>query len=80
MISGKNYIGSKVSANGERTFHTFDPKSNQNTAWAFYEASSTEIDEAVHLAEQAFQEYKQFSGVKKAGFLRKPAFLLNVGA
>jgi NADP-dependent aldehyde dehydrogenase len=70
MISGKNYIGSKVSGNGERTFHTFNPKSNQITAWTFYEASSTEIDEAVDLAELAFQEYKQFSGVKKAGFLR----------
>ena len=70
MISGKNYIGSKVSGNGESTFHTFNPKSNQITAWTFYAASSTEIDEAVDLAELAFQEYKQFSGVKKAGFLR----------
>jgi NADP-dependent aldehyde dehydrogenase len=70
MISGKNHIGSKVSSNGKNTFHTFNPKSNKNTEWTFYEASHSEIDEAVDLAKTAFQEYKQFSGAKKAGFLR----------
>ena len=70
MISGKNHIGSKVSSAGQRTFHTFNPKSNKITGWTFYEASQAEINEAVDLAELAFQEYKQFSGAKKAGFLR----------
>ncbi|WP_149275546.1 aldehyde dehydrogenase (NADP(+)) [Pareuzebyella sediminis] len=69
MITGKNYIGNELSAKGNTTYHTFDPKLNLNTEWTFYEATEEEIDSAVQKAYEAFQSYKNFSGNKKAEFL-----------
>ncbi|MFH6603716.1 aldehyde dehydrogenase (NADP(+)) [Maribacter algicola] len=70
MIEGHNYIGGEVSAKGVTIFSTFDPKTNKETGWQFYEATKTEIDDAVRLAEEAFKTYKHFSGKRKAEFLR----------
>ena len=70
MITGKNYIGDKKSSKGNKTYRTFDPNLNIATEWEFYEANSEEIDEAVDLATKAFSEYKKFSALKKAEFLR----------
>lgn len=47
MISGKNYIGTSLSSKGDKSFSTFNPKTNENTKWIFFEASPEEIDEAV---------------------------------
>lgn len=69
MITGSNYIGNRKSAKGSETYNTFDPKLNIKTAWTFHEANSEEIDEAVQLATEAFEVYKQFPDAKKAGFL-----------
>ncbi|MUH34556.1 aldehyde dehydrogenase (NADP(+)) [Zobellia amurskyensis] len=69
MITGKNYIGNKLSSNGSNTYKTFDPKLNLDTEWTFYEATKEEIGEAVDKAQDAFQSYKNFSGAKKATFL-----------
>ena len=69
-ISGVNYIGSKKSKNGDKTFTTFNPKLNVPNSWALHEATSDEIDEACKLAQEAFLVYKEFSGAKKAEFLR----------
>ena len=70
MIKGLNYIGEDGSAKGTTVFSTFNPKSNQATAWKFHEATDSEIEEAVTLASEAFQSYKDFAGSKKATFLR----------
>ena len=69
MITGKNYIGSKLSAKGNITFTTFNPESNKDNTIVFTEVTSAEIDEAIALAIKCFQEYKSISGLKKAGFL-----------
>jgi len=69
MITGKNYIGNEQSATGSKTYSTFDPKLNMATEWNFYEATEDEIDAAATKAYNAFQEYKNFSGSKKADFL-----------
>ena len=69
MITGKNYIGKELSANGSDTYHTFDPKQNSDTEWVFYQATKEEIDAAADKAHDAFQIYKSFSGAKKATFL-----------
>ncbi|SHJ69550.1 aldehyde dehydrogenase (NADP(+)) [Pseudozobellia thermophila] len=70
MITGKNYVGYGLSAKGEATYATFDPKSNSATEWRFYEATADEIDGAAKKAAAAFLEYKNFSGKQKAKFLR----------
>lgn len=69
MITGKNYIGTTLSAKGNKTFKTFNPEKNQENDAIFIEATSEEIDEAVNLATQAFKEYSIISGKKKAEFL-----------
>ena len=69
MVTGKNHIGNKQSAEGSKTYKTFNPVLNIENENVFTEATSKEIDEAVHLATQAFQTFRATSGEKKAKFL-----------
>ncbi len=69
IITGKNYIGNKLSAKGNTTHKTFNPKLNIENDVEFYQATLEEVDEAVELANQAFKEYRNFSGIGKAEFL-----------
>lgn len=70
MISGANYIGSELSKKGDQQFKTFNPKLNLPTEWTFQEANEDEIKEAAKLAKEAFAVYREFSGKRKAEFLR----------
>lgn len=70
MITGKNYIGNQLSANGNKTFKTFNPLLNIENQWEITEASTNEVNEAAALATQAFKTYSKLSGAKKATFLR----------
>ena len=78
MISGKNIIGNKLSKEGDITYKTFNPKTNKETDFTFYEATSVEINEAVKLASEAYKVYKDVSGVKKAEFLEAIALEIEV--
>lgn len=69
MISGKNCIAGKPSAQGEVIFRTFNPKLNQENPVAFVEATPAEIDRAVNAAWEAFRIYRKLSGEKRAAFL-----------
>lgn len=69
MISGKNYIGNRLSGKGDIKYKTFNPKLNIENEFEFIEATSEEIDEAVELASKAFESYSQMPGIKKADFL-----------
>ncbi|PQB03477.1 aldehyde dehydrogenase (NADP(+)) [Aureitalea marina] len=69
MISGKNYIGEQLIAQGEKTYHSFDPKLNLPNQTSFTEATPEEINRAVNLATEAFQDFRTFSGERKAAFL-----------
>lgn len=69
MISGKNIIGYDLSAAGNKTFRTFDPKNNVENEPLFSEASEQEINLAVEKAERAFQVFRNTSGEQKAAFL-----------
>ena len=70
MITGKNYIGNQLSANGNKTYTTFNPQTNKENTNVFTEASSEEINDAANLASNAFQVYSKKSGKEKAAFLR----------
>lgn len=70
MITGKNIIGNLNSAKGTATFKTFNPVENRENPWVFHQATNDEINHAVQLATEAFQQYKNFSGKRKAEFLR----------
>src|SRR5690606_7909374 len=69
MITGKNTIGNQSSASGTATFKTFNPVENKQTPWVFHQATTDEINQAVQLATEAFQHYKNYSGSRKAEFL-----------
>ena len=69
MITGKNYIGNRLSAEGEITYKTFNPVTNTENDHIFHEATSAEINAAVKLAGNAFQEFRFVSGQRKASFL-----------
>ncbi|MBA82486.1 MULTISPECIES: aldehyde dehydrogenase (NADP(+)) [unclassified Leeuwenhoekiella] len=70
MITGKNYIGSGLSATGTETYKTFNPKLNSENEWDFTEATEAEVDEAAQIATEAFAVYKQKSDKERAAFLR----------
>lgn len=69
MITGKNYIGNRLSGNGTKTYRTFNPLLNMENENEFVEASTEEINEAVFLASDAYIAYNQKSGKEKAAFL-----------
>lgn len=69
MITGKNHIGNRLSAEGEKTFRTFNPILNVENDHLYTEASDAEINEAVVLATNAFKEFRTTSGKEKAAFL-----------
>ncbi len=70
MISGANYIGAELSKKGKKQFNTFNPKLNLPTEWTFQEANEEEIEAAAALAKEAFIVYREFSGKRRAEFLR----------
>ncbi len=69
MLTGKNYIGNKISAQGNKTYKTFNPELNQENETVFTEATQEEINEAVSLASKAFKKFRTISGKQKALFL-----------
>ena len=69
MITGKNYIGNKLSALGTISHKTINPKLNIENPTEFFEATSQEIEEATQLASEAFKVFRKVSGKQKAAFL-----------
>jgi len=70
MLTGKNFIGNKPAAKGNKKYRTFNPLLNLENETTFYEATPAEIDEAVALAQAAFGPYSRKSGSERAAFLR----------
>ena len=73
MLTGKNFIGNKLSALGNVTFQTFNPELNKNNNQIFYEASDDEILESVNLAKIAFERYKKTTPKERSNFLNSIA-------
>lgn len=70
MITGKNYIGSQLLANGDKIFKTFNPQLNVENPWQITEATADEIQLATTIANKAFLSFQKCSGKEKALFLR----------
>jgi alpha-ketoglutaric semialdehyde dehydrogenase len=70
LITGKNYIGFRLSAEGKITFKTYNPLLEEENPTLFFDASWEEIDEAVKLASRAFEKYKNYSSKQKLVFFR----------
>ena len=69
-IHGKNIIGNHLSALGTSTFASFNVLTNTNDDHTFYEATTSEIDEAVAMATSAFPVFKMCSDQQRAAFLQ----------
>ncbi len=69
MISGKNYIGNKLSSSGSTTFNTFNPQLNIENENIFTEATIEELNASVILATKAFKVFRNTPGKQKANFL-----------
>ncbi len=69
MIKGINYIGFSTSKNGSGTLQAYNPEANRELPEQFSIATEEDIDQALEKARQAFMEYRNFSGEKKAAFL-----------
>jgi alpha-ketoglutaric semialdehyde dehydrogenase len=70
-LTGKNFIGNDQSGLGDLTFQSVDPSTGEKMQPLFSEATLSEVDTAVQLAESAFQQYRKKSGREKAGLLRQ---------
>jgi NADP-dependent aldehyde dehydrogenase len=66
-IHGSNIIGFQRSALGKNTFRVASAFDNGHQ---FFAATDEEIDTAMQMACEAFQLYRNFSGARKAAFLR----------
>ena len=69
QLTGLNYIGSKTSGNGDKTFQSSDPALNQLLEPKFHESTVAEIDEAMRASQAAFVIYSKKTAKERAAFL-----------
>jgi len=73
-LHGKNLIGGKaVASSSTKTFSGINPASGEKLTPTFHEATAAEADEAVALAETAFEQYRRQPAEKIAAFLDRIA-------
>jgi alpha-ketoglutaric semialdehyde dehydrogenase len=72
-LHGKNFIGSELSAAGQKTFFGFDPRAGKQLDTPFYQGTSEEVDRALSLASDAFPVLREASAETIAGFLENIA-------
>lgn len=80
MLHGKSRIGNSLSKSINESFEAINPSSNAVLDGLFYNASTDEVNQAMELAMNAFDSYKQVSALKRADFLEAIADeMLNLG-
>src|SRR5262245_47298557 len=72
-LHGKNFIGSELSAQGQKTFYGFDPRAGKQLDTAFYQGTTEEVDRALALATDAFPILREANAETIAGFLENIA-------
>jgi 2,5-dioxopentanoate dehydrogenase len=68
-LTGKNFIGKKQSSQGTAKYVASNPAAGTAIEPAFFEATTSEVDEAVLLAAKAFAIYSRTSADVRARFL-----------
>jgi NADP-dependent aldehyde dehydrogenase len=69
LIQGKNLIGFVQSAEGEKTFRGFNPRTAAALEPAFHEAAQSEVDQALELAARAAVALRAIGADKRTEFL-----------
>ncbi|HEX3892740.1 MAG TPA: aldehyde dehydrogenase (NADP(+)) [Terracidiphilus sp.] len=72
-LHGKSLLGTKQATSDGGCFRAINPATGAKLEPVFCSASTTEVDEAVQLAAEAFETYSQTSGKARAAFLRRIA-------
>lgn len=72
-LHGKSVIGGVPSAAGHSSFHAIEPATGRQIEPAYSEATESQVDEALHLAGEAFETYRRRSPEDRARFLREIA-------
>src|SRR3954462_7569802 len=67
---GKNFIGTRLSALGKKTYFGFDPKAGKQLDVPFHQATDEELDEAMNLAADASLTLRQTAAAVIANFLK----------
>lgn len=69
-IQGKNFIGYQLSAEGQNSFKSYVPSQDTFLPEVFYQATSSEVESAMKLAEEATLPFGSLPAAKRAAFLR----------
>lgn len=72
-LHGKSFIGENLTAGGGDTFKAISPLDSKTLEPVFHEVGLTEVDQALKLAEAAFESYRYCSGKDRAAFLERIA-------
>lgn len=72
-LEGTQLIGHRRRADGERTFRGYNPAAGEELEPTYTDATEEELDEALDLAEEAFEAYREVDPDQKAAFLRRIA-------
>ena len=72
-LHGKSLIAGKPSEEGTQIFRAQDPSVGKDLEPPFYEATSSELDRAMALSENAFHDYRRLESEVKADFLDQVA-------
>jgi 2,5-dioxopentanoate dehydrogenase len=68
-LHGKNFIGSRLSALGGKTFYGFNPRTGERLTTAFHQATLDEVDTALNLAADASDGLREAAPETIAAFL-----------
>lgn len=69
QLHGKHLIGNELSAAGQAVFYGVDPSTRQQLQPAYHEATEGEINRAMELSAEAFDQAGMLSADRVAGFL-----------
>ena len=72
-LHGKNFIGSELSARGQKTFFGFNPRAGKQLDTPFHQGTIEEVDRTLSLATDAFPILREASAETIAEFLENIA-------
>src|SRR5256885_6532039 len=68
-LTGQNSLGTKPTSTGKPLSRSINPATNADLEPPYHEATESEIDSAMQLAEKAFESYRRKSAADRAAFL-----------
>lgn len=72
-LHGRNMIGKETPAEGTHTFRAYDPALGKPLDPLFHEATPSDVDGALHLAQKAFYVYRRIEPEQRADLLHRMA-------